>query len=93
MSETVTGEERDEFLRSRFGIVDGLITERHGADWRTMSLAGRPIAAKPTAEYRAAHLALPPGPKRMSPAELDAYFAKQRARIDQLEAGATRLEG
>jgi hypothetical protein len=71
MSEAVTAAERAEFFRNRFGSAGNQpVTERHGAAWRTMSLGGRPIAAKGTAEYRAVHRALPRGP--MTPSEWEA---------------------
>jgi hypothetical protein len=84
MSETVTAEVKAAWFAKRFGVTGNQpITERHGADWRTMSLGGCPIAAKGTAEFRAAHLALPRG--RLTPEDW-------LARIDALEAGATSLD-
>lgn len=56
-----------------------LIREQRGGG-HPVSIAGRPIRSQ--AEYRAAHRALPRGPKRRTPAEWAAY-------IDELEAGAT----
>ena len=77
--------ERDAFFKRTFGVTgDKPFTERRYTSLASWTLDGRPIHA----EYRTAHRSLP-GPKRMSPAELDAYFTRMQARIGELEAGAT----
>jgi hypothetical protein len=92
MDGELTAAERDRFFRDVLGVTDPAepIRERRNAAFDTFSLGGRPVGWK--AEHSAAHLALPPGLKRLTPDQLAAYFAKQRTRIDQLEAGATRLD-
>jgi hypothetical protein len=85
----LSASERDAFFREHFRVdANGMVieTRKHSGGY-PVSIDGRPVRSK--AEYRAAHRALPPGPKRLSPAELDAWFASWRARIDELEAGAT----
>jgi hypothetical protein len=78
----LTSAERAAFDREHGLAADasGLITERHSGGF-VLSVGGRPAGW----EYRAAHRALPPAPKRRR------TMAEIRARIDELEAGATEL--
>jgi hypothetical protein len=70
MSE-VTAAERTEFFRKRFGVTSNKpITERRTDGGHFTSVNGRPVNPKATAEYRAAHRALPRGP--MTPSEWEA---------------------
>jgi hypothetical protein len=89
MDGELTAAERDRFFRDVLGVTDPAepIRERRNAAFETFSLGGRPVGWK--AEHRAAHLALPPGLKRLTPDQLAAYFARAHARIDALEGGAT----
>jgi hypothetical protein len=74
---------RSEFFRERFGVGPGQTIEerRHGG--LVLGIGGHPAGW--LREYRAAHRALPPAPKRLR------SMPEILARIDELEAGATEL--
>lgn len=75
----LSDQESDAFMRQRFGPPDsrGRYIERKGAALVDVTLGGKPIIS--TAEYRAAHRALPPGPKRRTMSEIRMWIAELAA--------------
>jgi hypothetical protein len=75
---------RTKFFREHFGVGPGqTIEERRKSGGLVLCIGGQPAGW--LREYRAAHRALPPAPKRRR------SMPEIMARIDELEAGATEL--
>jgi len=72
----VSSDERPAFFKQHFGVTgDQVLTERKHA----------PFLQIGTAEYRAAHLALPPAKRHMSPADWQRRLDKLEAQIAESE--------